>query len=71
MELYERALEIMNEKGIRQSEIVSKSGLEDSWVSMFCAGKILNPTIKKLYPFCKAIGATVEELVESSKFGSQ
>ena len=64
MKFNNRLKELMNEKGMTQTDIVKASNLTDSQVYYLCSGRSKNPTLLTLLELCKALNIGMNELLK-------
>lgn len=64
MQLNQALREIADVKGIRQADICRETGLSDAHVSQLFSGKIRDPKASVIYKIARAMGVTVDELLE-------
>jgi transcriptional regulator with XRE-family HTH domain len=55
------------EKGWRQDELAEHSGVPMSTITKIEAGFIKNPSIEKMAKIAKALGITVDELINAKE----
>lgn len=67
MQLSRALNDYLADKGLKQADVCRASGLSDAHVSQIFSGKIKDPKASIVYKIAKAMGITVDELVERAE----
>ena len=69
MKFYEVVDALMRSKNLRQVDLCRMSGLSSAYMSMFLKGKMQDPTLSTAVSITRALGYTLDEMVEMMENG--
>ena len=64
-----RLAELRRQAGLNQTELATMAGISPNYISEIESGKVRNPGIWHVWQIVKALGVTVDELIEEGEYG--